>query len=240
MKNALIILLLQLPCTFSFAREKWTWVETTTIEAVFANKFIKTASHDMYVVKGSPTFARWLQMPKISILSNGRDYKMIIPDMAPVYCTQVDQLIESRLEAEYEGPGDHTIYELLSGELWQQAEHSTFSSFLYSGHPTVAVFYFENEWTMVIGTVDKTMEVKRICSGLGCNIFNSRIDGDFDGWTGETTFKLSNGQTWRQASYGHASYHAQRPEVTVYETDNNQYMMYVHGMSNAIEVSQVR
>ena len=46
----------------------------------------------------------------------------------------------------------------------------------------------------------------------------SSIDGDFEGWSGETIFKLANGQIWQQASYDYTYSYSYAPEVTIYET----------------------
>ncbi len=46
----------------------------------------------------------------------------------------------------------------------------------------------------------------------------STIAGDFEGWSGETIFKLDNGQIWEQAEYAYTYSYSYRPEVTIYRT----------------------
>lgn len=46
----------------------------------------------------------------------------------------------------------------------------------------------------------------------------STIAGDFEGWSGETIFKLDNGQIWEQAEYSYTYSYAFRPEVTIFPT----------------------
>jgi hypothetical protein len=46
----------------------------------------------------------------------------------------------------------------------------------------------------------------------------STIKGDFEGWDGETIFKLDNGQIWEQAEYDYMYSYSYRPDVTIYET----------------------
>ena len=36
----------------------------------------------------------------------------------------------------------------------------------------------------------------------------TEIEGDFNGWDGETIFKLANGQIWQQAEYDYEYEHA--------------------------------
>jgi len=44
------------------------------------------------------------------------------------------------------------------------------------------------------------------------------IAGNFNGWDGESVFKLDNGQIWQQAEYSYMYSYAYRPEVTIYHT----------------------
>ncbi len=54
-------------------------------------------------------------------------------------------------------------------------------------------------------------------NGEDCNlVIESRIDGDFNGWDGETIYKLSNGDIWQQASYHYHYHYAYAPKVTIY------------------------
>src|SRR6266446_5818104 len=46
----------------------------------------------------------------------------------------------------------------------------------------------------------------------------STIAGDFNGWEGETIFKLDNGEIWQQAEYAYMYSYSYRPEVTIYHT----------------------
>jgi hypothetical protein len=46
----------------------------------------------------------------------------------------------------------------------------------------------------------------------------TQIDGDFEGWEGETVYKLRNGQIWQQSSYHYHYHYAYAPDVTIYST----------------------
>lgn len=48
----------------------------------------------------------------------------------------------------------------------------------------------------------------------------STIAGEFQGWDGETIFKLDNGQIWQQAEYDYMYSYSYRPEVTIYQTSS--------------------
>ena len=43
----------------------------------------------------------------------------------------------------------------------------------------------------------------------------SRIIGKFDGWTGDTLFRLENGQVWRQSGNGFLKVSMNNPKVTI-------------------------
>lgn len=72
------------------------------------------------------------------------------------------------------------------------------------------------------------------------DVIESSIDGDFEGWDGDTIFKLTNGQIWEQVSYDYEYYYAFMPEVTIIRTRNNRYKMMIGGMSGSIYVERIK
>lgn len=71
------------------------------------------------------------------------------------------------------------------------------------------------------------------------SVIESRIDGEFQGWDGETIFKLANGQIWQQASYAYHYHYAYSPEVTIYQTSQG-YKMKVEGVEETILVRRLK
>jgi len=67
----------------------------------------------------------------------------------------------------------------------------------------------------------------------------SRIDGDFEGWEGGTTFKLTNGQLWRQVGYEYTFSYNFNPRVTIASTQDG-YQMQVEGMNKKISVVPIK
>lgn len=56
-------------------------------------------------------------------------------------------------------------------------------------------------------------------SSTSCSpAIETTIDGTFNGWDGETIFKLSNGQIWQQSEYSYNYAYAYRPDVTIFQT----------------------
>ena len=52
----------------------------------------------------------------------------------------------------------------------------------------------------------------------------SCIDGEFDGWTGNTVFTLCNGQVWQQSQYKSTYNYAYKPNVLI-------ILRFVHDMA---------
>lgn len=71
------------------------------------------------------------------------------------------------------------------------------------------------------------------------SVIESRIDGDFEGWEGETIFKLMNGQIWQQVDYSYYYHYAFMPRVTIYKGGYG-YIMKVDGVDSKIRVQRIK
>lgn len=71
------------------------------------------------------------------------------------------------------------------------------------------------------------------------DVIESRIDGDFEGWTGETIFKLQNGQIWQQSSYNYWYHYAYSPKVLIYKSGTG-YKMQLDGYDRTISVIRLK
>jgi hypothetical protein len=67
----------------------------------------------------------------------------------------------------------------------------------------------------------------------------SSIDGDFEGWSGSTIFKLENGQIWQQAEYDYDYEYDFDPDVTIYQTASG-CRMKVEGDDETILVKRLK
>jgi hypothetical protein len=65
----------------------------------------------------------------------------------------------------------------------------------------------------------------------------SRIDGEFDGWEGNTVFRLENGQIWQQASPSARYHYARHPRVTISAAPHR---LRVEGMAYEVAVKRLR
>jgi hypothetical protein len=73
----------------------------------------------------------------------------------------------------------------------------------------------------------------------GPGVIESQIDDDFQGWDGETIFKLSNGQVWQQAAYAYTYHYAYRPKVLIY-LSGSAYRMKVEGVDSTVLVKRLK
>jgi hypothetical protein len=71
------------------------------------------------------------------------------------------------------------------------------------------------------------------------SVIESQIDGDFEGWDGETIFKLTNGQIWQQTGYDYTYSYAYMPEVTIYKTSGG-WKMKVEDVEETIYVRRLK
>jgi hypothetical protein len=71
------------------------------------------------------------------------------------------------------------------------------------------------------------------------SVVESTIDGTFEGWDGETIFKLSNGQIWQQIEYHYHYHYAYMPKVIIAKSGVG-YKMKVSGVQKAISVKRLK
>ncbi len=73
----------------------------------------------------------------------------------------------------------------------------------------------------------------------GDGVIESKVDGDFEGFEGETIIKLMNGQIWQQSEYSYHYHYAFMPDVTIYPSGNG-FKMKVEGVNRAVRVVKIR
>jgi len=71
------------------------------------------------------------------------------------------------------------------------------------------------------------------------SVIESKIDGDFEGWEGETIVKLMNGQIWQQTEYYYHYHYAFMPDVLIYKSGGG-WKMKVEGIDRAVGVQQLK
>jgi hypothetical protein len=70
-------------------------------------------------------------------------------------------------------------------------------------------------------------------------VVEAKIDGEFEGWEGETIVKLMNGQIWQQSEYYYHYHYSYAPDVLIYRSGGG-YKMKVEGVDRAVGVKRLR
>ena len=70
-------------------------------------------------------------------------------------------------------------------------------------------------------------------------VCESQITDTYEGWDGETAYKLTNGQVWQQARYFYYYNYSYMPRVKIYET-SGRYEMEVGNNNFLAEVKRIR
>lgn len=88
--------------------------------------------------------------------------------------------------------------------------------------------------------IDLLLLVRNSNSGAGCptsshNAIESEIEGSFEGWDGDTIFKLTNGQIWQQDEYDYEYGYEYNPDVLIFK-DGSNWKIKVEGMDDTISV----
>ena len=73
----------------------------------------------------------------------------------------------------------------------------------------------------------------------GGDVVETRIDGDFKGWDGDTVWKMDNGQIWQQASYSYHYHYSYHPKVLIYRASGG-WKMKVDGDSEEVSVKKIK
>jgi hypothetical protein len=71
------------------------------------------------------------------------------------------------------------------------------------------------------------------------DIIESNISGSFEGWKGETIFKLMNGEIWQQTEYWYEYHYAYSPRVLIIPSAGG-YKAKVEGLNKAVGVTRLR
>ncbi len=66
----------------------------------------------------------------------------------------------------------------------------------------------------------------------------TKINGEFNGWEGESVYELLDGSKWQQAKYKYKYKYKYMPNVKLWK-DGSRYYLEVEGMSDKIEVQRV-
>lgn len=82
--------------------------------------------------------------------------------------------------------------------------------------------------------LEQARDVERTADSI-----RSRVPGLFLGWTGDTVFRLENGQVWEQAESGSFGVRLENPEVEISRGWFGGYFLAVEGLNRRVRVKRV-
>jgi hypothetical protein len=127
------------------------------------------------------------------------------------------------------------VFRLDDGSIWEiKYEYE----YLYEYTPDVVICPDKGQ-LLIKGKSLDVVAITRAGSASAGQVIESRIDGTFNGWSGETIFKLTNGQIWQQSSYAYTYSYKYRPEVLIYPVAGG-YELQVEGVDGRIKVTRLR
>ncbi len=134
------------------------------------------------------------------------------------------------------------IFKLVDGTLWEVKYQY---EYLYAYYPTVVVCPSRGKLiidgkSINIEQVGSRPTTARPARGAAAEeIIESSISGEFKGWTGDTIFKLANGQIWQQSSYAYMYVYMYAPAVMIFSSAGG-HEMQVDGVSERIPVRRLK
>lgn len=101
------------------------------------------------------------------------------------------------------------------------------------------VFQIQGDQIVVNPQVGQALSGTSGRSAPGGTLIEARIDGTFEGWSGDTLFPLTNGQVWQQVQYDYTYSYRYRPNVWIIGT-GSRWLMFVEGEAEPLAVRRLR
>ncbi|TDJ06077.1 MAG: hypothetical protein E2O67_04365 [Deltaproteobacteria bacterium] len=132
------------------------------------------------------------------------------------------------------------IFKTASGNIYEVIGYPY--EYVYEYSPDVLVLRNGELYKLIIDGFDEHLECRLLNSGntsSSASVVESFIDGEFEGFEGETIIKLMNGQIWQQAEYYYYYYYGYMLPVLIYQSSSG-FKMKVEGIDEAIGVVQLK
>ena len=130
---------------------------------------------------------------------------------------QVNIVRRSQISGSFEGFDDETLFKLTDGTFWLQDEYKYWYHYAYC--PKAVILQEGGALYIQVDNQDQVVRVRQVY-----DVVEGTIDGEFTGWSGDSQYKLTNGQTWKQAAYKYEYKYVYRPEVTIYTASSGTIM----------------
>lgn len=154
-------------------------------------------------------------------------------------------VIESRIDGNFEGFDSDKVYKLTNGQIWQQAEYKYTYSYKY--RPRVTLVKSGIYYKMLVDGMSESVKFKLISGSLGTttkstsstpSVIESHVSNSFSGFSNGNIFKLDNGQIWEQTEYYTYTYTYSRPKVMIYKS-GGVYKLKFDNIDKAVTVKRI-
>ena len=135
-------------------------------------------------------------------------------------------IFKGKIESDFEGFDENSIFKMSDGSYWIQSQYKYWYHYAY--RPDATIIREQGHTYLLVA--DHKVQIERID-----NVIESKIDGEFRGWNGNTKYKLTNGQVWEQIIYKYEYTYAYCPEVLIYNI-NGSYICKVAGTSAIVKI----
>lgn len=133
----------------------------------------------------------------------------------------------SQIDGDFEGFDDEVLFKLMDGSYWIQDEYKYWYHYAYC--PEALILRSGGRLFIQVDGQNEIVPIREIH-----NVIESKINGEFRGWEGETEYELTNGQVWKQSRYKYKYKYKYMPRVIIYQTSSGM-VMHVAGTKATVQ-----
>jgi hypothetical protein len=115
----------------------------------------------------------------------------------------------AQLNGAFRGFNRDMLFSLTDHSYWLQTEYKYWYHYAY--RPMIEIFETRGETYLKLAAGVEAVRVRRLRG-----VTESQIADVFEGWQGNSTYQLTNGQVWRQSAYKYEYKYAYRPHALIY------------------------
>jgi hypothetical protein len=247
----LVFVFFLIPCQITHA--DWGLYERTNVKGrisgmIKKDHIIEMHSGSIYQVSGL-TLQLVLELaPEAIVLSNGTEFKLVIHGFdEPLICKQLKTPMHLTLgETKSDKSTEQTESQddpNIPLDKWipqEQQKQMGIHKLTKEEQERLRLFLIRVYLLgLEKGRRENSKNVSAKSDTTTATAVESQIDGDFEGWEGETVVKLMNGQIWKQTEYYYHYHYAFMPRVLVYKAGPG-YKMKVDGIDKPVGVIQLK
>lgn len=129
------------------------------------------------------------------------------------------QIYSGKIAGAFYGFNSNQLFKLANGTYWIQSKYRYWYHYKY--RPQAVIVEVNGQFILTVE--GQSIPVRRVHE-----VWESRIAGRFEGWRGDTIYKLENRQIWQQSVYKYEYKYALRPDAIVFKL-GSRYIMRVVG-----------